>query len=77
MNSRFIVFISFRQSGALTSAPPSSTPPQTSANELPAASQVNNMPQPPGGVPRTTATVHPYNVDARQMAVSFNLLVCV
>lgn len=31
-----------------------------------------SMPQTQGTVPRTTATVHPYNIDGRQLSVSNN-----
>ncbi|KAJ8924331.1 hypothetical protein NQ315_007127, partial [Exocentrus adspersus] len=59
------LYKTIQQSGALTGAPPASTSPGN--KDLTPAGQVNNMPQ-NQGVPRTTATVHPYNVDTRQMA---------
>nr|XP_023024642.1 E3 SUMO-protein ligase PIAS3 [Leptinotarsa decemlineata] len=54
-----------QQSGALTNAPPTSSSP----NQEPP--QVNGMPQ-QGNIPRSTATVHPFTVDTRQMAARQN-----
>lgn len=59
------LYKTIQQSGALTGvSPPSSSP---GNKDLSSTGQVNNMPQ-NQGVPRTTAAVHPYNVDTRQMA---------
>ncbi|KAJ8962689.1 hypothetical protein NQ318_001086 [Aromia moschata] len=55
------------QAEPLTGVPPQSSSPGSN-KDLSASGQVNSMPQTQGGVPRTTAAVHPYNVDTRQMA---------
>lgn len=53
----------FRQSGALNSTViPQSSP---GHKELPPTSLNTNMSQTQGGIPRATATVHPYNMDTR------------
>ncbi|XP_018575929.1 E3 SUMO-protein ligase PIAS2 [Anoplophora glabripennis] len=59
------LYKTIQQSGALTGVPPPSSSPGN--KDLSSTGQVNNMPQ-NQGVPRTTAAVHPYNVDTRQMA---------
>lgn len=63
------LYKTIQQSGALAGGPASSTSPTN--NDLPSSVSpaATTMPQTQGGVPtRTTATVHPYSVDTRQMS---------
>lgn len=58
----------FRQTGSLNFTLPVD---QASPGPENGATNPVNMPQPGGGaIPRATATVHPYNVDTRQINVS-------
>lgn len=53
----------FRQSGALNNTViPQSSP---GHKDLPPTTHNTNMSQTQGGIPRATATVHPYNMDTR------------
>lgn len=59
-----------RQSGTLSSVPQASSP---VTPEQQAAAQATPMPQQQGNITRNPATIHPYGVDTRGMAVSTHI----